>query len=87
MDVIIIGSGPAGISAAIYAARANLSFAVIERMYPGGKLAWIDRIENYPGFPEGISGAELAERFYGQAVKLGANFIYSDRPRRCQEKN
>ncbi|HOC02100.1 MAG TPA: FAD-dependent oxidoreductase [Candidatus Ratteibacteria bacterium] len=78
MDVIIIGSGPAGLSAAIYAARANLSFSVIERLYPGGKLVWIEKIENYPGFPGGISGAELAERFYSQALKLGVNLIFED---------
>lgn len=78
MDVIIIGAGPAGMSAAIYAARANLSFAVIEKMYPGGKLVWINKIENYPGFPGGISGAELAERFYNQAAKLGVEFIFQD---------
>ncbi|HPP66958.1 MAG TPA: FAD-dependent oxidoreductase [bacterium] len=78
MDIIIIGSGPAGISAAIYAARANISFAIIERTYPGGKLAWIEKIENYPGFPDGISGTKLAEKFYSQALKRGANFIFQE---------
>ncbi len=76
MDLIIIGSGPAGISAAIYAARANMSFAVLERMYPGGKLVWIDRIENYPGFPLGISGPDLAEKFYRHATQLKVNFVF-----------
>ncbi|MCM8822023.1 MAG: FAD-dependent oxidoreductase [Candidatus Omnitrophica bacterium] len=78
MDLVIIGSGPAGISAAIYAARANISFVVLERMYPGGKLVWIEKIENYPGFPGGISGPELAERFYNHATKLNVNFTFQN---------
>lgn len=76
MDLAIIGSGPAGITAGIYAARSNMSFIVFERMYPGGKLVWINRIENYPGFPGGISGPELAERFYNQAMDLRVNFVF-----------
>lgn len=78
MDIAIVGSGPAGMSAGIYAARANMSFIIFERMYPGGKLAWIERIENYPGFPEGISGPELAERFYKHATALQANFLFQE---------
>ncbi|MCM8763807.1 MAG: FAD-dependent oxidoreductase [Candidatus Omnitrophica bacterium] len=78
MDLVIIGSGPAGISAGIYAARANISSVVLERMYPGGKLGWIEKIENYPGFPGGISGKDLAERFYNQATALNVNFVFQN---------
>jgi len=87
MDVIIVGGGPAGIAAGIYAARANMSFVVIEKMYPGGKLAWIEKIENYPGFPDGIAGSDLAERFYRQATALNVNFVFQnvDRIEKVQE--
>ncbi|HPO51751.1 MAG TPA: FAD-dependent oxidoreductase [bacterium] len=87
MDVIVIGAGPAGISAGIYAARANMSFMVIEKMYPGGKLVWIEKIENYPGFPDGIPGPDLAERFYRQATALKVNFVFQnvDRIEKVQE--
>jgi thioredoxin reductase (NADPH) len=76
MDLIIVGSGPAGLSAAIFAARAGMSFIVLEKMTPGGKLVWIEKIENYPGFPGGISGPELAEKFYLQASQLNVNFVF-----------
>ena len=76
MDLVIVGSGPAGLSAAIFAARAGMSFIVLEKMTPGGKLAWIEKIENYPGFPGGISGPELAEKFYLQASQLNVNFVF-----------
>ncbi len=78
MDLAIIGSGPAGLTAGIYAARASMSFLTFERMYPGGKLVWIEKIENYPGFPDGISGPELAERFYNQAIKLKVNIMFQN---------
>lgn len=58
-DLIVIGGGPAGVAAAIYGARAGLSVVVLEKMLIGGRLVSVDRIDNYPGFPEGISGAEL----------------------------
>lgn len=76
MDLVIVGSGPAGLSAAIFAARAGMSFIVLEKMTPGGKLVWIEKIENYPGFPGGISGPELAEKFYLQASQLNVNFVF-----------
>jgi thioredoxin reductase (NADPH) len=75
-DLIIVGAGPAGLSASIYAARARLNFIVLERVYPGGKLMWIDKIENYPGFNEIISGQVLGEKMYMQALKLGAKFNF-----------
>ncbi len=58
-DLIVLGGGPAGVSAAIYGARAGLSVIVIEKMLVGGRLVSVDRIDNYPGFPEGITGPEL----------------------------
>ena len=74
-DVGIIGSGPAGLSAAIYAKRANLSAVVIEKEYEGtGQIAESGQVDNYPGFP-GISGYDLGENFREHAVKLGVSFM------------
>jgi thioredoxin reductase (NADPH) len=66
-DLLIIGGGPAGLTAAIYAGRAALKTLLFAGSIPGGQIANTDRVENYPGFPEGISGAELAQRLYAQA--------------------
>mgnify|MGYP000512739087 CR=1 FL=1 len=74
-DVAIIGAGPAGLSAGLYCARAKLSTVIIEKMYPGGQAALTHKIENYPGFTEGINGAELTENMKKQAEKFGANII------------
>jgi len=70
-DLIIIGGGPAGLTAGIYATRAKLKTIMLERLNVGGLVASTDWVENYPGFPEGITGAELTKKMEDQAVKFG----------------
>lgn len=77
-DLLVVGAGPAGLAAAIYGARAGLTTAVLERGAPGGQIATVDRVENYPGFPEGLSGGELAGRMEEQARRFGATFLQVD---------
>jgi len=70
-DLVIIGGGPAGLTAGIYAARARLKVVLLEKIVPGGQILITDWLENYPGFPEGLSGADLAEKLSAQAKKFG----------------
>jgi thioredoxin reductase (NADPH) len=86
-DVVVIGAGPSGLAAAVYAASEGLDVLVVETNAPGGQAAASSRIENYLGFPMGVSGQELAARAYTQAQKFGAQFDIARGARRlaCEE--
>ncbi len=76
-DVVVVGAGPAGLAAAVYAASEGLSTIVIEAIAPGGQAGTSSKIENYLGFPTGVSGAQLASRGHLQALKFGVHFAIS----------
>ena len=77
-DVVIIGGGGAGLTAALYTSRAKLSTALLEKLAPGGQIALTDIVENYPGFPEGITGGEISQRMEDQAKRYGTEVIYEE---------
>ncbi len=77
-DVVIIGGGPAGLTAGIYAGRGGLKTVIVEKGLPGGQIAQTEEVENYPGFPEGVSGPELAGRMVQQAEKFGARIVMDE---------
>ena len=75
-DILIIGSGVAGMAAAQYGARAGRSVTLIEEMAPGGQTMYIDMVENYPGFDKPVSGYDLGIKFQSQAEQFGAKIVY-----------
>lgn len=77
-DVVIIGGGGAGLTAALYTSRAKLSTVLLEKLAPGGQIALTDIVENYPGFPEGITGGEISQRMEDQAKRYGTEVVYSE---------
>ena len=74
-DLAIVGGGPAGLAAAIYAAREGIDAVIIDRSALGGQAGVTERIDNYPGFPDGVGGAELADKFVAQARRYGVELV------------
>lgn len=77
-DLVIIGGGPSALSAAIYTAREDINTVIYEKAVVGGVPATIDQIDNYPGFPDGVNGMDLAENWANQAKRFGAKIEYGD---------
>jgi len=77
-DMIILGAGPGGLTAGIYAGRSGLNVMILEKLSPGGQIAVSEQIDNYPGFPDGISGTELVERMEKQAVRFGTRIVMEE---------
>lgn len=77
-DVMIIGGGGAGLTAALYTSRANLSTILFEKLISGGQIASTDLVENYPGFTEGVLGAEIAQKMEAQAMRYGTQMVYEE---------
>lgn len=77
-QVVVIGGGGAGLTAALYTSRAKLTTALIEKLTPGGQIALTDLVENYPGFPEGILGPEISMKMEEQARKYGTEILYKE---------
>lgn len=80
-DMMIIGGGPGGYSAALYAARAGLEVAVLERLAAGGQMAQTHQVDNYPGFEDGVDGIDLADKMQAQAHRFGAETVYAQAER------
>lgn len=78
VDVIIIGGGGSGLTAALYTSRANLSTVLFEKLTPGGQIAVTDLVENYPGFPEGVLGPDIAIKMEEQAKRYGTEVVYEE---------
>lgn len=77
-DVLILGGGGAGLTAALYASRAKLSTVLLEKLVPGGQIALTDLVENYPGFPEGVTGGDISQRMEDQAKRYGTEIFYEE---------
>lgn len=77
-DVVIVGGGPAGLTAGIYASRGQLDTVVLEKGLPGGQISQTEDVENYPGFPEAVTGPELSQRMVAQAEKFGARILMEE---------
>ena len=75
-DILIIGGGPAGLTAGLYGARAGLNMVILEKMFAGGQIASTHLVENYPGFPEGIGGVDIGMAMMAQAERFGVNIQY-----------
>lgn len=86
-DVVIVGAGPAGLAAAVYGASEGLKTLLVEASAPGGQAGQSTLIENYLGFPKGISGADLARRAYAQATRLGAEILVPARVEKVERKD